>query len=321
MADKIIIGVDLGGTNLKLALLSSKGSIIKRISIPTSEFKSKKTLLEGLSENITALYKNNGFKKSDILGVGIGVPGLVDSLNGIVKVLTNIKGWKNVPLKKELENKIGVPVFVDNDVNVIALGEYNFGRSRKAKNFIAITLGTGVGGGIILDGKLYRGSTGSAGEFGHIPLNEDGPKCNCGGMACLEAYVGNSYIIKDAVKKISCGRATLVKKLVSGNLNKITPEILSKAARAGDKFAKEIWNEAGRRIGIALSGVINFLDIDTVVIGGGLSKAGEVLFAPIRSEIRRRAMKIQAKNVKILPSGLQEDAGLLGAAVLVKINV
>lgn len=319
MKKKIIIGVDLGGTNVKFALISGN-RILKRTSIPTANFNSRKTLTSAISENIISLYKKNGFKKEDVIGIGIGVPGLVDARKGIVKFLTNIKGWRRVPLKRIVEKRTGIRTFVDNDVNVITLGEYYFGISRKSKNFISLTLGTGVGGGIIIDGKLYRGSTGSAGEIGHISLNERGPRCNCGGIACLEAYVGSGYLVKGVIKKIKEGRNTVLTKIVSGDLAKITPEIISLGAAKKDKLAKDALQDAGEKIGIALSGVINFLDVDTIIIGGGVSKSGKILFDSIRRTVKKRAMAVQGGNTRILPTHLKEDAGFLGAAVLVKLN-
>ncbi len=321
MENKITIGVDLGGTNLKLALISDKGHIIKKISIPTSDFNSKNSLINAITENIISIYQGLGYKKANIIGVGIGVPGLVDHKKGIVKTLTNLEGWNNVELKKILEKRLGLRVFVDNDVNVITLGEYYFRKDRNVRNFIGITLGTGVGGGIILDGKLYRGSTGSAGEIGHVPLNEAGPKCNCGGFACLETYVGNNYIIRDVVARLNSGQKSEIANMVNGDFSLITPAIISLAVKKNDTFSKSIWRDAGIKIGIALAGIINFLDVDLVVIGGGLSKAGNILFDSIRATVKERAMKIQSKNVKIEPSSLNDNAGLLGAMVLVKENI
>ena len=231
--------------------------------------------------------------------------------------LTNIPDWREVPLGNILKKKLNLPVFVDNDVNVMALGELKFGAGAGARNMLCITLGTGVGGGLILGRKLYRGSSYVAGEFGHVPINIDGPECNCGGRACVEAYVGNSHIVRDTIARIKRGQATLIKRIVKGDLSKITPEVIDEAARAGDKFAKNIWVDVGNKVGIGLAGVVNLLNVEKIVIGGGVAKAGKILFDSIRKTIDERAMKLPAKTVKVVKAKLGYDAGLIGAATLV----
>jgi glucokinase len=216
-----------------------------------------------------------------------------------------------------LKKRLGVPVFVDNDVNVMALGEMRFGAAREASNMLCITLGTGVGGGLIFDGKLYRGSSYAAGEFGHVPIGIDGPKCNCGGKACVEAYVGNRYIVRDVIARIEAGEKTMIKKLAGGDLSKITPETIDEAAANGDRFAKNVWVDVGNKVGIGLAGAVNLLNIEKIVIGGGVAEAGKVLFDSIRDTIAARAMKLSAKTVKVVRAKLGYDAGVIGAATLV----
>lgn len=315
---KYLIGVDLGGTNLKVALLDLKGNIREKVSVLTKE--GKQAVLRQIVETVEGLRKKAKVKKSAILGLGMGTPGLVDSIRGIVRGFTNVKGWRNVGLKEYIEKNMKFPAYVDNDVNLMALGELLCGAGRGMKNMVCLTLGTGVGGGIIIQGELYRGSTLSAGEIGHIPVNADGPRCGCGSYGCLERYVGNAYIVDKAVKAIAGGRRSLIKKLAGGDLTTITPRIISQAARQGDGLAKEIWEETGRYIGIALSGVVNFLNPEMIVIGGGVAQAGKILFEPIRKTVKERAMRIPAGKVKIVPAKLGEDAGLIGAGMLVKIN-
>lgn len=210
-----------------------------------------------------------------------------------------------------------MPVFVDNDVNVMALGEVYFGAGLGAINMLCITLGTGVGGGLILSRELYRGSSYAAGEFGHVPINIKGPKCKCGSWACVEAYAGNSYIARDVIRRIRRGQKTLITKLVKGDISKITPEIISKAGRKGDKFAKKVWVDVGEKIGIGLAGVVNLLNVEKIIIGGGVAEAGKILFDSIKKTINTRAMKLPAKTVKIVKAKLGYDAGLIGAATLV----
>lgn len=315
------IGIDLGGTNTKLALVNDKGRIVTRRLILTTEYPARETFIEAISDCIKEILATRKLKLKAIRGIGIGTPGLVDSRRGIVYSLTNIPGWDKVPLKRMLEKKTRLPVFVDNDVNLMALGEFKFGAGRGAKNLVCLTLGTGVGGGIIIDGRLYRGVTLSAGEIGHICVNENGPQCNCGGRGCLERYVGNKYIVALAARKIRQGKKTIITKLVNNDLSKVTPFILSKAARRGDELAVSIWQETGKHLGVALAGVVNLLNPEVIVIGGGVANAGKVLFDALRKTVRERAMEIPAKAVKIVRAKLGEDAGIMGAVTLVKLKI
>lgn len=316
---KYVIGIDLGGTNLKVALLDLNGHIREKVSFPTRQ--GKEAVLQQIIESLEEVIKRAKVKRSAILGLGLGTPGLVDSIQGLVRGFTNIKGWRNVPLKEYMESNTGFPAYIDNDVNLMALGELRCGAGQGARNMVCLTLGTGVGGGIIIEGRLYRGSTLSAGELGHIPVNVHGPRCACGGYGCLERYVGNAYIVERAVKAIQGGRGNLIKKLVEGDLKAITPRIIFRAARQGDKLAEEIWEETGRYIGIALAGVINLLNPEIIVVGGGVAQAGKLLFGSIRRTVKERAMNLPAKKVKIVPAKLGEEAGLIGAGMLVKEGV
>jgi glucokinase len=271
---QLLIGIDIGGTNIKLALVDTRANIRAKRIFSTASFKGKDALINEIVSEINLLLSEYSVTKKDLIGIGIGAPGAVDIRTGTVHYLTNIPNWREVALGDILKKRLGVPVFVDNDVNVMALGELRFGAGRGARNMLCITLGTGVGGGLILDGSLYRGSSYAAGEFGHVPINIEGPKCKCGGWACVEAYVGNHYLIRDVVARVRKGQKTLIKKLVGGDLSKITPETIDEAARKGDRFAKQVWVDAGNKVGIGLAGVVNMLNIEKIVIGGGVAEAG-----------------------------------------------
>ncbi|NQU73468.1 MAG: ROK family protein [Candidatus Omnitrophica bacterium] len=317
---KYVIAIDLGGTNIKIAVVKDGRKIVNKIILPTDLYKNKGALINGLSQLSLEIIKYSKIKKRDILGIGIGTPGLIDSRRGIIHRLVNIKGFKDVPLKRLMEKKTGIQTFLDNDVNIMTLGELHYGAGRGAKNMVCITLGTGVGGGIVIDGRLYRGSCLSAGEIGHMPLNEHGPRCNCGGFGCMEKFVGNKYIIGAAVTKIKKGKKSIIKKMVGGDLRKITPEIISRAAGNRDRLAVSIWEDVGSHLGVTLAGVINLLNPEKIVIGGGVSGAGRLLFETIRKTVKERAMKMPAKYAKIVKAKLGPDAGLIGAAVLVRLG-
>ncbi|MCM8800587.1 MAG: ROK family protein [Candidatus Omnitrophica bacterium] len=303
MKRSFIIGVDLGGTNLKIGLLGSNYKIITKKVLSTRSFIKKEQLISAIINSIKALIRENRLSKKDLLGIGLGLPGPIDIKKGLVHFFPNIAGFKKVRLKRILEKRLGLPVFLDNDANLMALAEYRYGKARGFKNAVCLTLGTGVGGGIIINGILYRGSGFSAGEIGHIPLNEEGPLCNCGGRACLETYIGNKAVIKEAKKIFN---------------RDISLEELSKLAREGDKRARLIWLRVAGRLGIALSGIINLLNPEVVVIGGGIAQAGKILFDKLRKTIKERAMMVQARQVKVLKAKLGNDAGLIGAGILVK---
>ena len=297
------IGIDLGGTYTKLALVSSSGKILRRARLSTQDHASRDSLLGAIASEIGVLMKKARLTRRQVKGVGIGVPGLVDFSRGVVYDLTNVRGWKNTPVKRLLENKLKIPVLADNDVNVMALGECKFGAGKGARNAVCITLGTGVGGGIIIDGGIYRGSTFSAGEVGHMPLKEEGLSCNCGGYGCLERYVGNRHISEEF-------------RSIKGGDSLLSPESISIAARKGDKASIELWDRVGKRIGTTLAGIVNLLNPEKIIIGGGVAGAGELIFGPIRKTVKRRAMPVPGRAVRILKAKLGNDAGVIGAAAL-----
>jgi glucokinase len=300
---KYIISIDLGGTNLKAGLLDLKYKIKKKRVLDTRKFPGKNGLIEAIALAINSIISDAGLKRSDCMGVGLGVPGPVDAEKGIVHFFPNIPGWREVRLASVLRKKTGLSVSLDNDAKMMARAEYGLGKGRGFKNVLCITLGTGVGGGIILNGKLHRGLDNAAGEFGHLPINEDGPLCNCGGRACLEAYVGNTRIMREGEKLFK---------------RRISLEELSLLAYRNNKLALKVWRDAGKRLGIGLTAMVNVLNLDAIVIGGGVAQAGKVLFDKVKETIKERAMSVQSKRVKVFKAKLGKDAGLIGAAILVK---
>ncbi|MFC1754582.1 ROK family protein [Thermoproteota archaeon] len=299
-----ILSIDLGGTNAKLAILDRRLSIRHRVYFSTKDFiSSRQALISEIVKRADALLKAQNLKRSQICGVGIGVPGPVDFIKGKIYFLPNIPYWENTPIRQILSRRMRLRVVVDNDVNLMTLAETTLGAAKGANNAICLTLGTGVGGGLLLDGKIFRGSSFCAGELGHIPISIDGPRCNCGGRGCLEKYVGNAVITAKA-KKIFRRRD-------------MTCEKLSYLANNNNKKAISIYQDFSRKIGIGLAGVVNVLNPEIIVIGGGLSNAGPFLFKEIKKTINERAMPIQSKLVRVRKAALGNDAGLIGAALLV----
>ena len=303
MNKSFVLGVDLGGTNIKLGLVDAAGKLISKSTLPTAAFLSHpKKLIDGLLQSFEQLIQKNYLQKNDIQGIGIGLPGLVDTQKGIARFLPNLPGWKNVALKNIIEKKIGIPTFIDNDVNLMTLGEWKFGAGQGFSNIVCMTLGTGVGGGLILNNELYRGEGFSAGEVGHIPLNEEGPICNCGGKGCLERYVGNKYLLEKVRK--------LFKKDIS-------LEEVNHLASQGNRMALRFWQETATYIGLGLVGVVNLLNPQRIIIGGGISNASKHLFPVIEETIKSRAMNIPSRMVKIQKAKLGDESGIMGAYVLI----
>ena len=306
MTAKYIIGIDLGGTNLKSALLDFKYKILRKEVFNTQDFIKKERLIQAIVDSIHRILKYKNLNKRQVLGIGLGLPGPIDVKRGLVHFFPNIAGWKEVNLKNILEKRLGLPVSLDNDANLMSLAEFRMGAAKGLRNVVCLTLGTGVGGGIIIEGRLYRGSTYSAGEIGHLPINEEGPQCNCRGIACLETYIGNNRIIAQAKKIFP---------------QKISLEKLSQLAKQKDGKALKIWSDVGGHLGVALVGVVNLLNPDAIVIGGGVANAGKVLFDRVKEIISRQAMPVQARQVKVFKAKLGNDAGLIGAGILVKEGI
>ncbi len=314
------IGIDLGGTNVKLALLKNVNCIVQKAVIETCKHEGKAKLITEIAKTIKQFIKDNKLTKNMIAGIGIGVAGPINFDRGFVHNLTNIKGWKNTPLRQILTKRVGIKTFVDNDVNVVTLGELVYGAGKGFRDILCVTLGTGVGGGIVLNSHLYRGPNFTAGEIGHIPINITGKKCNCGGIACVERYVGNKFIIQRAKELVKNDKKSLILKYANNKPSKITPKIISQAANTKDKTALLIWQETGNYLGIALSGLVNTFNPELIIIGGGVAKAGKPLFDSIRKTIKLRAMKNPASFVKIVPALLGEEAGIIGASVLANLG-
>lgn len=293
--DRHILGIDVGGTNVKLGLVAPNGKIIARANIATKEHsRNKSQLIKAMVQTGTDLIAAEGLSKKDFCGVGIGLPGLIDPVEGVVRYLPNIPGWRNVRLQSIMEQSLGLPVFIENDVNMITLAEWRFGAGQGCRNFLCITLGTGVGGGLILNDAMYRGEGYVAGEVGHMPL----------GDATLEAHIGNGVLREKAAK-------------IFKNKNIQLPDVFQ-LANQGNVRAIEFWSEVGTYLGTTLAGVINLLNIRLVIVGGGVSNNYKFILPALKATIKARAMRVQAGMVKVARCKLHDDAGIIGARILVE---
>ena len=312
---KVVIGVDLGGTSIKAGVVASGGSILYQNKFPTFANKGPSKVIEQIDASIEDALRNTNGVQVD--GIGIGAPGVVDD-EGVVKSPPNFQDWDEVPLKAELSKAFPkLPIGVENDANAAAIAESKFGAGIKIPNFLFVIWGTGVGGGIILNRKIYRGPTGGAGEIGHITIDYSGPRCNCGNIGCVEAYVGQRYLSQRTAERLKSDPQSKILELVGGDPTKIEPMYISEAAQIGDKVAREILVEAGQLLGVAIASVMNIMDLRTSIIGGGISAAGDFVIRAIQESVVRRVLKPLRKDIQVLPAQLGNNAGILGAAGLV----
>jgi len=311
---KYAIGVDLGGTSIKLGIVSDGGKLLKKISVRTEAEKGSKSVIKKIMAGINELTDKS---KYEISGIGIGCPGVVTPGKGIVENPPNFPGWNKVNIGKIISKEFEKPVFVDNDANAATIGELTFGSGKNFKSFIMITLGTGVGGGIVIDKKIYHGDFGAAGEIGHISIDYNGPKCNCGSYGCIEAYAGNNYLKEHVRNELKNHPHSKIWNMINNDLTKVSPRNIQDAAEAGDKFAKSFIDELGFQLGSAFTSLCNVLDISVFIIGGGIAGFGKPLFDAIRKTISKRVMAPIRPRVKVLPAKLKNDAGIKGASALV----
>jgi glucokinase len=293
------IGVDVGGTNIKSALIKGQ-KILKKAKFPTHADQGPDRVIDQIKKSIKAFNKK-------VSSIGIGIAGIIDSRRGIVKYSPNLSGWTDIRLGQAIKREFRAHVKILNDVNAICLGEWKFGAAKGYSNVFLFTLGTGVGGAAVCEGRLLMGANGFAGEFGHSVIKYDGRKCTCGQFGHLEAYVGAKRMVALAHSRMKKQKSTLK------NYQKITPRIIAQEARKGDNVAQGVFQEIGFYIGIGLSNIISLFDPEIIVVSGGISKAGKVLFNAIRKTANERVMGGQYRHYKIVPGKLGDNAGMLGA--------
>lgn len=311
-SSKYAIGVDLGGTSIKFGLVSEAGKIKKKFSLTTNASKGPEAVIKQIKSGVAKLINS----KQKISGIGIGTPGVVIKKKGTVENPPNFQGWDSVSLGSIVKKEFNKKVYVENDANAAAIGEMIFGAGKKFDNFIMITLGTGVGGGIIINRKIYRGESGAAGEIGHVSINEKGKKCKCGSRGCIETYAGNNYLIDQVKKELPRHKDSKLHKLISDGQT-LTPKLIHKAYLLNDSFSELIITDLGQKLGSALASLINVLDIPTVIIGGGVSGFGDILFDTVENTITTRVMKPFRSRIKVKPAKLKNEAGIKGASALV----
>jgi glucokinase len=321
--EQYIVGVDLGGTNIVAGAMSADGSRhLAMRSITTNASMGD----EGVAERIVALVEGvildtieqSDAARRDFIGIGIGAPGPLDREQGIVLVAPNL-GWKDFPLRKRIQDRLHLPTTLDNDANCATFGEWWQGAARGGRNVVGITIGTGIGGGLILNGALYHGSSDMAGEIGHTTIDLNGRHCKCGNYGCLEAYASAPAIAVRACEVLMREEGeSSIPAMVNGKFNDITAQIVYDAAKAGDQIANEIVRDTARYLGAGIANLLNIFNPDIVVVAGGVTAAGDALFVPLGAEVRRRAFSPAVRAVRIVPGELPGTAGVVGAVASFK---
>ncbi|MFH1709020.1 MAG: ROK family protein [Planctomycetota bacterium] len=307
------IGIDIGGTKIVGAVVDADGTIGRRIQVQTEAHKGGDAVLQKLVDIVT------GLRTPAIVGVGIGTPGPVDTKHGVVKQVVNIAGWQDTPVARLMQERINLPTWLGNDGNVAALAEYWKGAGRGKKVVVVLTLGTGVGSGVVIDGAIMDGATGWAAELGHVSIAFDGRKCACGKTGCIEAYASANATFKRYVEKLGSRTDTLVMQKAGGDAGRIDAKMVCDAAREGEPLASEVVGETGFYLGVFCGSLINALNPDVILLGGGMSAAGDILFDRVREVAGRESLRDPFAATAILPAALGNDAGLVGAAALVHL--
>ena len=313
----VIVGVDMGGSYLNTILMDRKNNIIGSEKRRTPVDERAEGILEAIVRQVMTLIENHHVPIEEILGLGIACAGACDPRRGLVMKSPNIPCLNGYPLESQLSNLLQFPVFMDNDLNLAALGEHRFGVGIGTKHMFFLGVGTGIGGGIILDGRIYRGSSGSAGEIGHMVLQPDGPVCLCGNAGCLEALASGRGLASIAQDKVQFGSSSVLSDLVAGDTTKITAEVVFEGARLGDWIANQVVQEAAHFLGIGLSNLVQILSPEMIVVGGGVAQQWDYFLKPAIEKMSSMRLTELSVQVPVVPSALGGQAGALGAAALV----
>lgn len=322
---QFIIGVDLGGTKIFAGAVSKDGARTSGMrSIATQPELGAEGVVDrmvGLIEGVILdTIQETGATRKDFVGIGVGAPGPLDRERGLVVVAPNL-GWRDFPLRDRIGSRLNLPATLDNDANCATVGEFWLGAARGARNVIGITIGTGIGGGLIINGELYHGSSDVAGEIGHTTIDVNGRHCKCGNYGCLEAYASGPAIATRAREALAReDNASMMTSMVDGQVDRLTAELVYDAAKKGDGLANEIVRDTARYLGAGIATLLNVINPDVVVVAGGVTRAGDALFGPLNTEVRRRAFKPAVQAVRIVPAELPGTAGVIGAVATFKME-
>lgn len=310
--DTLLLGIDLGGTNIQFGVVAGSGKVLSRAKRKTIADEGRDAVLGRIVDGIDEACAQAGVSLSQIRAVGMGAPGPVDPNSGVVLEAVNL-GWLNEPIAKILSDKLGLPLYLDNDVNVAVFGEWKMGAAKGSTNMMGVWIGTGVGGGFILNNALFYGSFLTAGEVGHMMLSPENPP----GVRSVEHNCSRTAMCSRVRQLIEAGRPSIVPELVDGKLNKIKSKVIAEAFRQGDELVTAVVRDAGERLGVVLGGIVTLLSIDKIVLGGGLTEAvGEPWVEMVGESVRRVAFPAVCKEVSVVASELEDNAGVIGAALI-----
>jgi glucokinase len=311
---ELFASVDLGGTNMACALADRSGKVAAEGKAPTESYEGPQGVLARMGKLINDTAQKAGSKPG---AVGIVVPGLADVKAGVVKFLPNLPTkWRDVPVRQILEPLVGCPVYLLNDARAAALGEMTFGHGKSVRSMIFFTLGTGIGGGIVIDGKLLLGPLGAAGEIGHMTILPDGPNCGCGSRGCIETLFSGPALTGLGVRLLRSGQAPKLHELVGGDAGKVSPKEMAEAAAAGDTMLRDSIVRHAEYLGIAVANLVTSLDPDLVVLGGGVAEMGALLFDTVRETVKKRVVMVPTERLRIERSMVGDAAGMLGGIAL-----
>jgi glucokinase len=303
--------VDLGGTKVRAVVADRSGRVLGDDIRPSGAAEGLATVLARMVESLDAALARAGVEREQLAGLGIASPGAVDVERGVVPNAPQLPGWQDVPLARLMAERVGVPALLENDASAAALGEHRFGAGRGTRHMLYITVSTGLGGGIIIDGQLYRGKSGAAGELGHMIIDIDGPPCGCGARGCLEALASGTAIARTGERLAESGDSPVLARL-RGQEGPVTAEMMKRAADMGDAASREVFREAGHYLGVALAGYVNIFDPEAIIVGGGCAQAGDLLMDQAQVTMESLAMNQPLKGVRLVVSELGEFSGAMG---------
>ena len=313
-----VLAVDLGGTKIITAIISKQGQVVAKEYCLTLADEGPQSVINRVFSAIDCLFGVKNIDPSQLDSISLAAAGTIDIDRGLIALSPNLPGWHDIPLRDAVREKYGVNTFLINDASAAALGEHHFGAGKGVNNLIYITVSTGIGGGIIIDGKLYPGACGSAGEIGHMTIDVSGPRCSCGNIGCLEVLASGTAVAGEAIRRISQGERSSLTEMVCGKIEEVTAEKVEAAAVEGDPLALEVISQAATYLGIGMVNLVNIFNPEMIIVGGGMAKMGDRLLSPARQVVLERAFRLPAQAVRIVPAQLGEDAGVIGAAVFAR---
>jgi glucokinase len=309
-----VVAIDLGGTKIALGVVSRQYQVLAREHYPTPAEAGVDSVIQRIISAIGQITASANMTSSQLGGISIAAAGAIESQREIITLSPNLSGWRDIPLGSIIEDRLGIRTWLLNDANAAALGEHHLGAGRGVGSLIYLAIGTGIGGAIIIDGKLYTGACGGAGEIGHMTIDTNGPRCECGNIGCLEQLAAGKAIAREAKERLGSGERSTLTEAVAGKIENITAKEVAVAAQKGDPLAGEVINSAATYLGIGMVNLVNIFNPEMIVVGGGVAKMGDLLLNPARRVVMERAFPESVAAVRIVTTELGDDAGLLGAA-------